>query len=420
MGKIVGGLLGGGSQKSSPVQSVTTTTQPPTYLVPYLQDLASKAQSGYNSFIDKGLNQPYTGERIAGANSNDYLAMDNAAGAANVFENSGAPTRMYDFGNMFANKVASGGYTAPGNMAFDSGSYDLSKTINAAIDPVFKQFSERLVPQLKSSAIESGAYGGSKFNEVGERLARDTQDTAANIAANIGYQDFQNKRNLDQLDLNQRRNTMLTGNQQELAAAGGVGDLFSKALGMDLQSSDIFSNIADRMRGFEQGNIDEALANWQEQRYAPWAGLDEYASLINGVAGNAGKSGVQTTSGYTAPGSSFLSGLAGAGAIGSMFGMPSLATIGMNLGAPAGIVNGLASLGSMFGLSDIRLKENIKFEGVENGHNLYSFNYKLQPHVRYIGVMAQEVLKKMPKAIIMIGDYLAVNYSMLNIQMRRV
>jgi hypothetical protein len=76
--------------------------------------------------------------------------------------------------------------------------------------------------------------------------------------------------------------------------------------------------------------------------------------------------------------------------------------------------------GSMMGMmSDERLKENIVQVGVENGHNIYEFSYKNRPG-RFVGVMAQEVLKTRPDAITEYNGFLAVRYDLLGIEFREV
>lgn len=74
--------------------------------------------------------------------------------------------------------------------------------------------------------------------------------------------------------------------------------------------------------------------------------------------------------------------------------------------------NGIASL-----FSDIRLKENIKEVGVENGHKIYEFNYMNDPK-RYVGVIAQEVEKTHPDAIREFGGYKAVDYDKIGVKFR--
>ena len=83
------------------------------------------------------------------------------------------------------------------------------------------------------------------------------------------------------------------------------------------------------------------------------------------------------------------------------------------IGALGGL--GSAGLGALFGISDIRLKSNIKKLGKLKGHNLYEFEY-IGDDAKHIGVMAQEVQKIDPSAVIMMDDgFMAVNYSKIGI-----
>ncbi len=69
--------------------------------------------------------------------------------------------------------------------------------------------------------------------------------------------------------------------------------------------------------------------------------------------------------------------------------------------------------------SDRNLKENIVFAGIENGHNVYQFNYIGQPQ-KYIGVMADEVEKTNPDAVTKINGYKAVYYDRIGVRFRAV
>ncbi len=70
--------------------------------------------------------------------------------------------------------------------------------------------------------------------------------------------------------------------------------------------------------------------------------------------------------------------------------------------------------------SDRRLKKNIRLIGQQNGHNLYEFSYVWDLARRYVGVMAQEVMRTKPEAVHGVGGWLAVDYEQLGIPFRRV
>jgi hypothetical protein len=75
------------------------------------------------------------------------------------------------------------------------------------------------------------------------------------------------------------------------------------------------------------------------------------------------------------------------------------------------IGNMLGSVASILALSDARAKEDIeKIAETKDGMGLYSYRYKGDPKTQ-IGLMAQEVAKKKPKAVAVGGDGLMrVNY----------
>lgn len=79
-----------------------------------------------------------------------------------------------------------------------------------------------------------------------------------------------------------------------------------------------------------------------------------------------------------------------------------------------------AQLGSAYFMSDERLKTDIELVREENGHKIYHFKYKTDPNRVYEGVMAQDVLEYMPDAVHKVGEYYAVNYPMLGIEMKEV
>lgn len=71
--------------------------------------------------------------------------------------------------------------------------------------------------------------------------------------------------------------------------------------------------------------------------------------------------------------------------------------------------------------SDVRLKTDVTAVGVaDNGLPLYTFRY-LGDSALYRGVMAQDVLKHTPSAVVtMDSGYMAVNYTALGLEMVRV
>ena len=101
-----------------------------------------------------------------------------------------------------------------------------------------------------------------------------------------------------------------------------------------------------------------------------------------------------------------------------------LANYNAQQAAGGGFMNGLMSLGGSLGSaymmkpSDIKLKKYIKKIGeLSNGLNVYTYFYKKGfglPTDRQVGVMAHEVEKVIPEAVItMSNGYKAVNYALI-------
>jgi len=81
-------------------------------------------------------------------------------------------------------------------------------------------------------------------------------------------------------------------------------------------------------------------------------------------------------------------------------------------------IGALADLGSAgiqrYKTSDARLKTNIEKVGEVNGLSIYEYEY-VWGGPREVGVMAQEVIKVVPEAVMKIGKWFAVDYSKLGL-----
>ena len=86
------------------------------------------------------------------------------------------------------------------------------------------------------------------------------------------------------------------------------------------------------------------------------------------------------------------------------------------------VMSGIGSaVGIAAALSDSRLKKDVKKIGTSlEGHNIYKFKY-LDEENEYIGVMAEEVLKKKPEAVGYMGNgYFGVDYNQIDVEFREV
>ena len=93
---------------------------------------------------------------------------------------------------------------------------------------------------------------------------------------------------------------------------------------------------------------------------------------------------------------------------------------GNTISGIAGTVAGIAT--PLIAASDIELKENIEHVGVSpSGLNIYEWNYIDNTRQRYRGVVAQDVLTKVPSAVgEMDNGYLGVDYSQIDVNLTLV
>ena len=93
---------------------------------------------------------------------------------------------------------------------------------------------------------------------------------------------------------------------------------------------------------------------------------------------------------------------------------------GNTISGIAGTVGSTVTAG--IAASDIELKENIEHVGVSpSGLNIYEWNYIDNTRQRYRGVIAQDVLTKLPNAVAeMDNGYLGVDYNQIDVNMTLV
>jgi hypothetical protein len=134
-----------------------------------------------------------------------------------------------------------------------------------------------------------------------------------------------------------------------------------------------------------QQKINEQMARHQFTQQEPWQRLNMFNNVVQGNVGS------QSESTTTTPRRSLGFG----DAIGGLSSLGGLGLLGYSI------------------LSDRRAKTDIKKVGeTDEGLNVYTYRYKGHP-TTHMGVMAQEVEKVKPEAVINIGGVKRVNYGLL-------
>jgi hypothetical protein len=302
--------LGGGSSPApgSSTQNVIQSSEPPAFALPYLQDVFNLAQKSF----DISPVTPFQGEVRAPIIPEQVEALNLARGLGRSSIGIGTPVE-----NLGLDTIA-GRYLRP-----ESNPY-LEATTQAAIRPLVESFRETIVPTIRSSAIEQGAFGGSRQGLTENLAARDLARQIADTTAKINFANY-----------TQERQNQLT---QGPAALEAGFNLQRQPIGM-------LAQVGDILRGFAQEPIDEALWRYNQAREAPFGPLLNYSSIVQGLTPALGtRSNTTTQSNIQGPSqfSQFLQGALGGAAGGA--GLGSLLGAGT---AGAGALGGGAALGGL-------------------------------------------------------------------------
>jgi len=292
-----------GSKKTSTTNTnQTQTNAPPSFTAPGLEQTSNLVMQALNNLPTTAYHGP-------------MVAVPDAAGTAGV-------TNAYTNASTQAGGLAQwlqgtlpGLTTAPTfNTTLPTASYDvgtgtdLTPAINAAIHPVFQQLTEQILPQIRSSALESGAYSGDRAMSVVPGQAIDaSNEIAQRIAAELGFQDYTNRENRRLQAWQGDQDRLLAGYQADTQRQLGVGDLLTQRFGLMPEMADsimrMTSSQGDLLRiandyntaAAQAGiNNDIAMDQWSTTR--PFAGLDIASQLLAQLSGNYGTQNLTGTS----------------------------------------------------------------------------------------------------------------------------
>lgn len=343
----------GGHTKTKTTESKTQTSAPPAWTLPGLTSTAGKVTSALGDVPSTH----YDGPQVAFMSPDELAAIQGAwmttagqAGDLTDYMQNRLPELSSEYN--FTTQLPS--------TAYDVGSqYDVNPVIQASLDPVYRQLTQQILPGIKSSALDSGAYTSDRSMLVApEQALQDYSKQAADTAAAIGYQnynDFENRRLAAYND--QVQNQLAAygaetqrGLGQETANTnmmGAINDYVSGILHNSASVGDLLRMSADLGVANDQASINDALARDKYASYAPFMGLDEASQLLAELSGHYGtinENGQSTTDQSYQPGAlDFIQ--AGLGIAGAIAGMPGL---GIGGGATSGLGAMGKTAGSMF------------------------------------------------------------------------
>ena len=281
-------------------------------------------------------------------------------------------------------------------------------------DQQWDQYTNTFVPIEQKMAQEAMDYGG---NADQERVAG---QAVADVRTQGGIARESTARSLAAMGVNPNSgrfaSSMRRTDIEEAGAAGGAANS---------------SRIAARDKGISLRAGAAAFGRNQVNAAGQMAGVGTNAGSAGvgsaSVGANAGLSTAQFATGGTGNAINAANvGISGNNALIGAMGSDYRSTLSADSGAVGGALSGLGGIGQGLGamglkLSDRRMKENIQHVGeADGGFSIYEFNY-IGDGKRYRGVMADEVERVMPDAVVYDDmGFASVNYSMLGIQMEEV
>jgi hypothetical protein len=323
--------------KKTSKSSETRTVAPPSWTMPGIEDASSRVTAALGNLPTATYGGDFTAPvDYSGAIANYGQAAQRAqqlAGFGQQQLTAAAP--QYDF----STTLPSFDYK-PGTYDVGNGT-DLTGKIQASLAPVYQQLTQQLLPSLRSSAMQSGAYSGSRAQEILPAMAlQDYGQTAGNIASTIGYQDYNDReqRRLSAYGVDQGNalqaaqtaaQTQLAGFSADSARqfgmqqdrqnyANSLPDLIDTILRASTGSGDIAAQAAGLEQQQQQAVINNNLARQQYAVQQPFQGLDIATQLLAALSGNYGtttSSGTQTQTsgglGSVVAGGAGLAGLVG-------------------------------------------------------------------------------------------------------------
>lgn len=307
-------------QRQPETQTVTQTTNPPEFLQPHLERLFTDARSA----ADQVPNTPFQGDLVARPNTLQLGSLQGIVDQANQAQSLGQNTT--NVANRFAENILGDRFQAPSLRDFDPSGAE--QFVDAAVRPIVERYQEQIIPQLTSSAIASGAYGGGRDQLLQANLARDFSRNISDTTANVLLEEYRTNANLLPALL-----------ESEQRAATLLPSLTQQGFNLGLQPLTTIASVGDQMQMFNQQLLDEELARYNNAVTAPFQGLNQLAAVLGqGTGFSAGQSTVENANMNAGQLQNALLGGAGGGGI------------AMALGASNPITAGAVGLGALLGL----------------------------------------------------------------------
>lgn len=299
--------------------------------------------------------------------------LENNAGSATNFGApvAGAASSLINGGNPAYSGLLNSGYsTLQNNLNPIANGSEIGQ--NSALTGQLQTIGNDVQNNVESQFAAAGRGGpGAMSPAEAQAIARGTAQGEAPVLASQYNQDISN-----QIGANQalESGALSTGTGLNSITSGNVG---------------LGTNLASLYPGLLNANANSLLQAGNTEQALPYQGTGLAESQLLPIAGlGAQSSGTSngTTTQQQPLGPTLLGGVLGGTAL--------LGSGGLNVLGPAGT--------ALMGLSDVRLKKDIKHVGVLNGgDNLYEFRFKGDPsQKKHVGVLAQQVEQRHPEDVV--------------------
>lgn len=361
------------SPTSTPGLGTSTTQGLNSTFAPYVTNMLGQEQALVNSGMPV-----YTGQLTAGPSDiqNQYFAN------ANQLASTGLTPTQFQSGTFDSNAAAQ--YMNPYTQA----------ALNPQLQALQLQAKQNEQGDL-SKLTNAGAFGGTRQAVLQGQDAYNLLAQQSNLIGqgyNTAYNNAMNQFN--------------TANSQSLQAQQNQEAANEASANYGLAANQALGTAGGAQQGLQQAADTASLNQFNQQVQYPQTLLTDQASML---------SGLPISAAATTPNTSTLSTIAG-----DLSGLTGIyeALSGNSNGNTSGSSG--ATGGSNGTTSDIRAKENIiKIDVRPDGLSIYEFDYKPEfkntptaGHGRYRGLMAQEVEKVYPNAVVTLDSgYKAIDYS---------
>jgi hypothetical protein len=295
----------GSKRTTTNTTNESRTSNPMTMVMPGFQNITNRVNEALNNLPASTYSGPFVA--IPGQERTQALidSYDLNAGRAEA-----AGGRVLDAANRLSTPISFQQNNLPTLSRFegDNGGARLDAAIRGSINPVMRQLQEQILPSIKSSAIESGAYSGDRAMGVVPELAiAESMERANDIASRLAYEGFQQEEG--------RRLSAHQGYQDQLLSAFnldtqrglGAGELETRRLGMlpdfEQQAMQLYAGQSDLMRmgldtetARQQALVADALAREDYATQAQFRGLGEATDILTRLTNGYGTQTGNSTS----------------------------------------------------------------------------------------------------------------------------